>query len=103
LYELEFTGVKNLLNLPAFCLFLNPTNSSSDKISEINAISLINGMAMPAARAVRSYACRPCAHWPVSTSIPIAKKWNISFFVIDIIKKRPVTDVTWFRKQRAGP
>jgi hypothetical protein len=29
-------------------------------------------MALPAARAVRSYACRPYAHWPVSAAIPNA-------------------------------
>ncbi|MCS3732623.1 hypothetical protein FHS10_000551 [Mucilaginibacter dorajii] len=28
--------------------------------------------ALPAARAIRSYACRHYAHWPVSTAIPNA-------------------------------
>lgn len=60
-------------------------------------------MAMPAARAVRSYACRPYAQWPVSTSIPIAKFVSINTMLVGTIKKGPVTDVTWFRKQRAGP
>ncbi|AYL98730.1 hypothetical protein HYN43_027185 [Mucilaginibacter celer] len=76
---------------------------SSEVITGIIISQRLTIMAMPVARAVRSY-CTGISHKAGIRSHPIA-----NFVVIDVCaykpmhQKGPVTDVTWFRIQRAGP